>query len=106
MGCVSSSVHEAIVTGVRDKLEATQHDLQDAQQRIRSLEDEVRRVRGMDTSQRVMHEQKLRMAAERRLVQQIKEQQNKEARARAAAAAAKLATDQSARNAGILAQIV
>ena len=90
------------MTGVRSKLEAAHADLADARVRISALEEEVRRVRAMDTDQRVLHEQKLRVAAENRLVQHIKEQHKKDAHLRAQAAANKNKTDGSARVAGLL----
>ena len=61
MGCVSSSVHSSLMDNARDKLSEAQRELDLCRQRISALEDEVRKVRAMDTSQRVLHEQKLRI---------------------------------------------
>ena len=83
-GCVSSSVHASMMDNARDKLAEAQREVDIARQRISAVEDEVRKVRAMDTSARVLHEQKLRIAAEKRLVARIKEDAAKDARLRAA----------------------
>lgn len=61
MGCVSSSVHNSMMDNARDKLADAQREVDLCRQRISALEDEVRKVRAMDTNQRVLHEQKLRI---------------------------------------------
>ena len=105
MGCVSSSVHDAMLEHQRDKYAIVQRELELARVRIAALEDEVRKVRLMDTSQRVLHEQKLRLAAENRLVAHLREEKAAEHRRQTMFALEKARGDSGARAVGLLNQI-